>query len=145
MIHVPEKLAKSFPGGTKPGARIDVPVGLVDLYPTLVDLCGLGENKALEGHSLVPLLKNPKVNWERPALTTHGRNNHALRTPRWRYIRYGNGGEELYDHDADPNEWTNLAGKTEHAKLKTQLDKWFPKNNAESAAYDKKIKKPKKK
>lgn len=145
MIHVPEKLAKSFPGGTKPGARIDVPVSLIDLYPTLVDLCGLGENKALEGHSLVPLLKNPKVNWERPALTTHGRNNHALRTLRWRYIRYGNGGEELYDHDADPNEWTNLAGNPKHTDLKKKLAKWFPKKNAEPAAYDKKKKAPKKK
>jgi hypothetical protein len=111
----------------------------------LIDLCGLGANKALEGHSLVPLLKNPKVKWERPALTTHGRNTHTVRTPRWRYVRYGDGSEELYDHDADPDEWTNLAGKTEHSALKKKLSKWFPKKNAESAAYDKGKKAPKKK
>ena len=145
MIRVPEKLSKSFPKGTKAGSRIETPVGLIDIYPTLVDLCGLGANKALEGQSLVPLLKNPKLKWDRPALTTHGRNNHALRTTRWRYIRYGDGSEELYDHDEDPNEWTNLAGKTEHAKLKKELAKWLPKNNAESAAYEKGKKTPKKK
>ena len=123
MIHVPENLAKSFPNGTKPGARIDVPVGLIDIYPTLIDLCSLGRNKALEGQSLVPLLKNPKVKWDRPALTTHGRNNHALRTPRWRYIRYSDGSEELYDHDSDPNEWTNLADNSKHGELKNELAK----------------------
>jgi hypothetical protein len=93
----------------------------------------LDENKALEGQSLVPLLADSKAKWDRPALTTFGRKNHALRTPQWRYIRYGDGSEELYDHTKDPNEWTNLAGKPQHAGLKKELAQWFPKKNAPGA------------
>ena len=55
------------------------------------------------------------------ALTTHGRNNHAVRTERWRYIRYADGSEELYDHDADPLEWKNLAGDAKYAAVKKEL------------------------
>ncbi len=137
MFVVPKGISKTLAAGTKAGTRIDSPVGLIDLYPTLIDLCGLGDNSALEGRSLVPLLANSKANWNRPALTTHGRNNHALRTPRWRYIRYADGGEELYDHAKDPNEWTNLAGKPQHERLKKELAKWFPEKNIPAAAYNK--------
>jgi hypothetical protein len=79
------------------------------------------------------LLANPKAKRNRPALTTHGRNNHALRTARWRYIRYADGSEELYDHAADPNEWTNLAGLKKHAEVKRELAQWFPKKNVPNA------------
>ncbi len=61
----------------------------------------------------MPLLRDPDAAWDRPAVTTHGRNNHAVRSERWRYIRYADGSEELYDHDADPLEWANLAGSDE--------------------------------
>ena len=81
----------------------------------------------------MPLLANKNAKWHRPALTTHGRNNHGLRTPRWRYIRYADGSEELYDHKADPNEWTNLAGDSKNAKLKQRLAKWLPNTNAPNA------------
>ena len=145
MFVVPKGISKALAQGTKADTRVDTPVGLIDIYPTLLDLCGLDENKALEGQSLVPLLKNSKTKWDRPALTTHGRNNHALRTPRWRYLRYGDGSEDLYDHDADPNEWTNLADKPKHADLKKELAKWFPKKNAEPAGHGKGKKAPKKK
>jgi arylsulfatase A-like enzyme len=138
MFVVPKGITKTLAAGTMAGTRINTPVGLIDLYPTLIDLCDLGENKALEGDSLVPLLANPKTKWDRPALTTYGRNNHALRTPRWRYIRYADGSEELYDHAADPNEWTNVAAKPEHAALKRELAKAFPKKNVPGAgAYNK--------
>jgi arylsulfatase A-like enzyme len=120
-------------------------VGLIDIYPTLIDLCGLNENKALEGQSLVPLLTNPAAKWTRPALTTYGRNNHAVRTTQWRYIRYADGTEELYDHGKDPNEWTNLAGQPQHVKLKKELAEWFPKKNAPGAEGSKKRQKLKKK
>ena len=80
------------------------PVSLVDLYPTLLELAGLPAKPDLDGVSIVPLLKNPSAPWERPALTTKAFQNHALRTERWRYIRYADGSEELYDHDADPLE-----------------------------------------
>ena len=102
------------------------PVSLVDVFPTLVELCDLPKYDKNDGISLVPILNNPKMEWEQPALTTHGANNFSLRTTRWRYIRWRTGDEELYDHQNDPNEWTNLATKPEYAELKKSLAKWFP-------------------
>src|SRR5205814_10024250 len=67
--------------------------------------------------------------WETPALTTHGYQNHGLRTEKWRYIRYENGDEELYDEQNDPNEWTNLAGKSEFSLIKEQLARYLPETN----------------
>jgi arylsulfatase A-like enzyme len=118
------------PGVTRGGARSVRPVGLVDLFPTLNELCGLPPVPTLDGQSLVPLLRDPARAWERPALTTHGLGNHALRNERWRYIRYSDGGEELYDHENDPNEWTNLAARPEFAAVKATLAKWLPKTDA---------------
>lgn len=137
MFVVPEGISKSLPRGTRAGTRVETPVGLIDLYPTLVNLCGLGKNKALEGQSLVPLLEDANAKWERPALTTHGRNNHALRTSQWRYIRYADGSEEIYDHNVDPNEWINLALKNESKAIIKKLSKWLPSQNANPAQYDK--------
>ena len=118
------------PGTTQSAGRCDAPVNLLDIYPTLVELCELPSKKELEGISLVPLLKNPGAEWERPALTTHGRNNHSIRSKRWRYIRYADGTEELYDHSVDEMEWENLAGRAACAEAKEQLEKWLPKENA---------------
>lgn len=115
--------------GVKPG-RAAAPVDLVDLYPTLVELCGVAPREGLEGQSLVPLLKDPSSTRQRPALTTHGRGNHALRTARWRYIRYADGSEELYDHDADPQERHNLAADAAHATAKKELAAYLPKQDA---------------
>ncbi len=117
------------PGLTGRNARCERTVSLLDLYPTLVDLCGLPGRKELEGRSLKPLLADPATAWDRPVVTTHGRNNHAVRSERWRYIRYADGSEELYDHQADPMEWTNLAGERKHAAVKKELSQWLPKVN----------------
>ena len=68
-----------------------------------------------------------------PALTTHGRNNHGVRTERWRYIRYADGGEELYDHQADPQEWKNLASDPANAQVIADLRKHLPEKNVEDA------------
>jgi len=125
------------PGVTKPGGRCDTPVSHIDIYPTLIELCGLKPKKELAGQSLVPLLKDPSATRERPALTTHGRGNHSLRSKRWRYTRYSDGTEELYDHNADEMEWTNLADKPEYAKVKKDLARWLPKTNAPDAPRDK--------
>ena len=121
------------PGVTPPGERCDRTVSLMDLYPTLAQLCGLELCGEQAGKSLLPLLKDPRAPWERPALTTYGRNNHSVRSERWRYIRYHDGTEELYDHSKDPMEWTNLAGEPENAPVKKELARWFPKVNAEDA------------
>lgn len=114
------------PGVPSTNLRCSRSVGLIDIFPTLNDLCKLPAVDALDGTSLVPLLREPDRTWGRPALTTHGRENHALRTERWRYIRYSDGGEELYDHTTDPNEWTNLAERPEFAGVKAELARSLP-------------------
>jgi arylsulfatase A-like enzyme len=115
------------PGVTRPGSRCDRPVSLIDIYPTLVELAGLPQKKGLDGRSLVPLLKDPSRQWQ-PALMTMGRGNHAVRSDRWRYIRYSDGSEELYDHSRDPWEWTNLATQPEYAEVIDEHKKWLPTN-----------------
>jgi len=120
------------PGVTAPGGQCDAPVNLLDIYPTLIDLCELTPNDKLEGISLLPLLKNPAADWEQPALTTFGRNNHSIRSKRWRYIRYSDGTEELYDHSKDEMEWDNLAGNPEYDAVKKELQRWMPAVNAEA-------------
>jgi arylsulfatase A-like enzyme len=122
------------PGLTQPGRRCERTVSLMDIYPTLVELGGLPQpTHKLEGQSLVPLLRNPQSARKEPAITTWGRNNHAVRTERWRYIHYADGGEELYDHDADPLEWKNLANDREFAAVKAELAAWLPTINAPDA------------
>jgi arylsulfatase A-like enzyme len=116
------------PGVTKPG-KCDRTVDYMSLYPTLCDLCAVPIPKHVQGSSFKPLLADPTAKWETPAITTHGRNNHGVRTERWRYIHYANGDEELYDHDADPHEWTNLAKDDKHAATKKELAKWLPMEN----------------
>lgn len=111
--------------GTK-GQLCHRPVSLIDLYPTLVDLCGLPERDGLDGQSFRPLLKNPSQQWDRPVVMTYGPGNHAVQIQRWRYIRYTNGGEELYDHTNDPNEWINLAGSSEHLDLVSKMQSSLP-------------------
>jgi len=119
------------PGLTKPGTRCERTVSLLDLYPTLADLCGLPVGEHLEGRSLKPLLADPDAEWDRPVVTTHGRNNHAVRSERWRYIRYSDGTEELYDHQSDPMEWTNLAVDPDLAEVKREMARWLPQVNVE--------------
>lgn len=122
--HVP--MIVVAPGVSTAGVTCDRPVNLLDVYPTLIDLCGLDDRQALEGHSLVPLLKDPKADWEHASVTTYREGNHAVRTGRWRYIRYATGEEELYDHQCDPNEWNNLAAQDEYGPTKRELARHLP-------------------
>ena len=120
LIVVPPGLhAESFASGsTSPQ-----PVGLIDLYPTLVDLCGIQAPAVLDGESLVPLLREPRLRTGRATVTMFNPNSVSLRTDRWRYIRYEDGSEEVYDLAADPNEWDNLAGLSGHAGQREELRK----------------------
>ena len=119
------------PGITTAGSRSNAPVSLLDLYPTLIELAGLpNPQQDLEGHSLVPLLNDPGRRWPHVAISTWKRNNHAIQNERYRYIRYAEGEEELYDHETDPNEWHNLAGNEDYAALIHELAKSLPKKNA---------------
>jgi arylsulfatase A-like enzyme len=117
------------PGVTKPGTICDRPVDFMSIYPTLCELATLALPKHLEGKSIVPLLENPKSKWDGVALTTHGYLNHAIRDGRYRYIRYADGSEELYDHKNDPYEFTNLAGDNDMAAIKEKLAVHLPKKN----------------
>jgi arylsulfatase A-like enzyme len=136
--HVP--LIIAAPGITQPGARSARAVGLVDLYPTLIELCGLPRAGRLDGRSLVPLLKNPAATWPHYALTTLDRGNHSLMGERWHYIRYADGSEELYDLENDPHEWYNLAGRRDLEGIKAGIREHLPKYDAPPApkknAYD---------
>ncbi|MBM3861826.1 MAG: sulfatase [Verrucomicrobia bacterium] len=113
--------------GVKAGQRCAQPAELLDIYPTLIELCKLTPRTDLEGISLVPQLKNAAAKRDRPAITSHNQGNHGIRSERWRYIRYADGTEELYDMKSDPNEWTNLAGNPKYAAVIAQHKKWLPK------------------
>ncbi|MCC6353651.1 MAG: sulfatase [Verrucomicrobiae bacterium] len=121
------------PGVAKAGAVAKAPVGLLDLYPTLAELCGVKAPDNLQGQSLVPMLRDPSSDgrgWALSQITLPGRGGkvartgYSLRTPRWRYTEWGEAaaeGRELYDHDADPKEITNLAERPEHAAAVAEL------------------------
>ena len=128
-------LMMSSPGLTRPGGRCQRATNLMDIYPTLIDVCGL-KKRPCEGDSLLPLLKDPGARWDRPSVTTYLKGNHSVRTERWRYIRYSDGGEELYDRSKDEMEWTNLASKPELAQVKQDLAKWMPKVNAPESVHE---------
>ncbi len=131
------------PGRSKAGAKSESLVSHVDLFPTLADLCGVAKPTNLQGQSLVPVLSDPTTEgrgWALTQVVRGGRINrggasaaigddggrffgYSLRTQRWRYTEWGDGeaGKELYDHDADPKELTNLADKPEHQQTVAQL------------------------
>jgi len=141
------------PGVAKAGGVVERPVSLIDLYPTLIDLCGLtgqtrknDKGRPLDGHSLRPFLENPQTDeWSGPdeVLTAlykwaqyydPAKQSYSLRSKDWRYIRYSNGKEELYHNREDPYEWTNLAGNAQYvskldsfrAKLAARIPKSEP-------------------
>ena len=101
-------------------------VSLLDIYPTLVELAGLEAPSILEGNSLEPLLDQPNRPWEYPAITTYRQGNHAIQGQRYRYIRYADGSEELYDHQMDPDEWFNLAANPQLTPIKERLARHLP-------------------
>ena len=104
-------------------AVCDNPVSLIDLYPTLLDLCGLPEGRQLAGQSLRPLLEKPTAKSKRLVITTFDKGNHALSGIRWRYIRYKDGSEELYNRKNDPHEWTNIAAEAKNAPVRKRFAK----------------------
>lgn len=108
-------------------------VSLLNINPNLIDICKLAPKKELEGQSLLPLLENPETPWNRSVLSTYGHNNHSIQSERWHYIRYEDGTEELYDHQNDPYEWTNLVVKSCYEDIISKLERWLPEVNAPDA------------
>jgi len=109
------------------------PAELLDIYPTLIDLCDLPRKDDLEGHSLLPQLRDSAAKRPWPAVTTHNHDNHGIRSAHWRYIRYADGSEELYDMRNDPHEWTNLIGDPKYAQVAARHADWLPQINRKPA------------
>jgi arylsulfatase A-like enzyme len=114
------------PSGFKAGSRCEARVSLLDLYPTLTDISGLPARKELEGRSLLPLIANPNAEWNEAVVSTIGRGTHSVATDRWRYIRYFDGSEELYDLRKDTEEWSNIASQPENKDIKRRLAAHIP-------------------
>lgn len=127
--HVPLIVADKRVAESK-GKRCSSPVSLLDIYPTLSELCGLEKPSHLEGHSLKPLLQDSDVETNRAVVTTYQFNNHSVRSKDWRYIRYADGTEELYDHRVDHAERNNLASRESLEGVKQRLATFLPKENA---------------
>jgi len=121
--HVP--LIFAGPGITV-GAECREPAELLDIYPTLSELCDLPLPEHLEGHSLTPQLADADAARPWPAITTHNHDNQGIRTRDWRFIQYADGSEELYDMRKDPNEWHNLATASQYTDVLNELRKWIP-------------------
>lgn len=112
------------------GQTCDEVVSLLDIYPTLIDLCQLPAAPKLEGQSLLPLLQNPDADRKEPVLMSWYYGNHAVRTKEWRYIQYRDGTEELYRHPSDAGEHKNLADDAPSQRIISDLKKWIPANPA---------------
>ncbi len=125
--------------GLPKSSKVNKPVGLIDIYPTLVELCDLSPQKGLEGHSLVPLISDSNAVWTHAALTTFGQNNHALHLQKdgvdFRYIRYVDGSQEFYEHGSDPHEFRNTAGeRSRFGEMASHLqERYLPKVNVPMA------------
>lgn len=123
------KVPLMFAGPTVPKNKIVAqPAELLSIYPTLLELCGLPAYKRNEGKSLVSLMHD-KDDEASVAITTFGMNNHTVKSSRYRYIRYEDGGEEFYDHENDPNEYTNLANDTDYRDKMNKLKSFLPQVN----------------
>ena len=120
------------PGITAAGSKCKRPIDTLCIFPTLLELCELKPIKGLDGVSIVPLLKDPNMDWKIPAVSEFRRGQCAVRSERYRYIRYSDGTSELYDHSKDPNEWKNISSK-EHQGVIDDLSEFIPKTFAVNA------------
>jgi arylsulfatase A-like enzyme len=135
MIKVPEG-AQGLRSGTPNGVACTRNVSLVDIFPTLTELCGLKAKSGVTGRSLVPLLRDPSEEWDFPVITTLGENHYSVRSGHWHYINYDGDEEELYNLEDDPEEWQNLAADSSHDYIKRQLRAHIPTERHELVPTD---------
>ncbi|ANW95881.1 sulfatase [Wenyingzhuangia fucanilytica] len=112
------------------GKKINAPVEMLSIYPTLLELSGLPTYTKNEGKSLVGMMKNNEKIEDSYAITTYGMNNHAVKINGYRYIQYEDGTEEFYNQNLDPNEWYNEANNPIYKKKIEDLKKYLPQTNA---------------
>lgn len=110
------------------GKVVGESVQLVDIYPTLADLCGIKYSKKIDGRSLVSLMKGNEKCWPYPALSFFGKGNVSVSNSKYRLIQYEDGSCELYDIETDPNEWNNIYSDVTHKKVIKKLRKSIPKS-----------------
>ncbi len=131
MVRVPKTVSSAMPQGTQAGTVCDSPVNLLSLFPTLLELCDLPEKASNDGPSLVPLLKDPAAEWKHQSVTFLSKpHSYSVSGKTHRYIHYADGGEELYDIEADPHEWTNLAPQPAYEKVLEEFRAAAPKDFA---------------
>lgn len=126
--------------GIAKGATTDTTASLIDMYPTFVDLCDLVKDGAnadlqpLDGKSLASTLKDPDQAKDREVIISYLQaHEYAITNRDWRYIRYGDGQEELYDHNNDPHEWDNLASDPAYESIRSDMRRKSPANTADFA------------
>lgn len=134
MIKAPKEI--SGYADVKNGYVSDKNVSLVDIFPTLTDLCGLPQKEGITGRSLTPLLLNPTKQWSYPVITTLDDNHYSVIQDQWHYINYDGKDEELYNLKEDPNEWYNIAADTSLKNVKQQLRALIPKDIHEYVQTD---------
>jgi arylsulfatase A-like enzyme len=126
MVSVPDRLLGEAVSKQK-GSSSYRNVSLIDIFPTLTELCDLPAKQGVSGRSLVPLLESPNDEaWSHPVVSMHSHNHFSIRKDDWHYILYDGGGEELYDLKADPEEWTNLAEKNGYDRVIEELKQHIP-------------------
>ncbi|QDS99169.1 sulfatase [Adhaeretor mobilis] len=118
--------AKADSASYKIGSHCEEAVGLIDLYPTLIEMCALSSKAGLDGVSLVSQLSDPETKTTRVVVTTVDEGIFSVRDKRWRLIHYADGSEELYDEHKDPQEWKNLAGDERFAAVRERLGNSLP-------------------
>lgn len=108
--------------GIARGRKVEATTSLIDLFPTLTEIAGAEDKQPRDGISLLPVLRDPDTARDREILLPGMKpEEYAIINRDWRYIRYADGGEELYQLQEDPNEWHNLASDGRHAEVKARL------------------------
>ena len=126
-----------IPDGPK-GEKRDQPVNSLDIYPALIDYCNLPKvNQDLNGVSLRQVIEDKTYKREKPSITYYQKASIGIRTDNWRYIRYHDGSEELYNHKKDPSEWKNLANKGKFKYIINDFQQWLPNKTKKAVGTDK--------